>query len=776
MAALYNTRPAPTTRVGGGASARAGLLGLRRTAALDDRVNRAEPPYLRLSASRLIRHSWLTGFDFAMAKRAVRLRAKRTVRLIAERTQTVDPAARVRCFSCGAVRGVEEQHKSLPARRMAPRKLTRRGRGSKLPVYVTARCGWGGRTRCAGVLDALGWMMRVRASKAVSVVVARAMALIVCALMIPPATFQAQSSPSQTPAEQSSAAQNPSPQPPAPSPAATAPAPQEITTRTSQTPFQSSVNLVPVRVVVRDSKGAAVNGLQREDFQIYQDGKLQNIAHFSEITAASEAQQVVRGVATEPPPDNGPVPTSKLELPSRFVAMLFDDAHLSQSDLIQARVAANKYIDSVMDPATRLGVFTTSGQDQSDFTDDVAALHKAINTMMARPIGAFQINQSGQCPPMDYYEADLIQNKNDQIAFAAAIQDAIVCSTATNQQAAQSQATSLVYSTAQEVLSAGEINTQYSLRRLLEILKRITALPGQRSIVLVSPGFLTPTFESQVNDVIDRAERANVFINTLDARGLYVIDAIGDISQSAPQYATGQTAGQGAQYRIQGAQAQDDVMRELAAGTGGFAFLNNNDLFAGFERTAGKPDVSYLIAFAPSGLKNDGKFHTLKVKLTGKQHYDVQARRGFFAPKQDQTPDQLAKQDIEDAVFSQEEQATFPVQLHLQYFMTGTGNAKISVLAHVDVNGVHFDEHDGRHWDDLTVVAALFDRNGNFLQGDEQTLEMRLKDPTLARLERTGVTVKSNFDVKSGGYLVRLVVRDTKGSSIASKNGVVEIP
>ena len=116
------------------------------------------------------------------------------------------------------------------------------------------------------------------------------------------------------------------------------------------------------------------------------------------------------------------------------------------------------------------------------------------------------------------------------------------------------------------------------------------------------------------------------------------------------------------------------------------------------------------------------------------------------------------------------------MQLHLQYFMTGTGVAKISVLTHVDVGNVHFDEHDGRHWDDLTVVAALFDRNGNFLQGDEKTLEMRLKDPTLAKITQSGVTVKSSFDVHSGGYVVRLVVRDTKGATISTKNGVVEIP
>ena len=98
------------------------------------------------------------------------------------------------------------------------------------------------------------------------------------------------------------------------------------------------------------------------------------------------------------------------------------------------------------------------------------------------------------------------------------------------------------------------------------------------------------------------------------------------------------------------------------------------------------------------------------------------------------------------------------------------------MLTHVDVGAVRYDQHDGRHWDDLTIVAALFDRNGNFIEGQEKTLELRLKDPTLAKLSQSGVTVKSSFDVKSGGYLVRLVVRDTKGASIASKNGVVEIP
>jgi VWFA-related protein len=528
---------------------------------------------------------------------------------------------------------------------------------------------------------------------------------------------------------------------------------------------------VPVRVVVRDSSGKAVTNLQREDFQVFQDGKPQLVAHFAVLTPESEAQTVVRAVPTVTDTESEGV-QGKLQLPSRYVALLFDDVHFETSDLLRARVAANKYIDSVNDPTTRFALYTTSGQFQSDFTDDSAAIHKAINALMPRPVGAFVINETGQCPPMDYYEADLIQNKNDPIATQAAEQDAMKCSGATNLQ----MALGTVINTAQQVITAGDANTQYSMRRLSEILKRMAALPGQRSIVLISPGFLIPTFLTEESDIIDRAEHENVFINTLDARGLYTIDPIGDITQEAPAYSSGATAGLASQYRSLSAMANDDVMRDLAAGTGGVAFMNNNDLYAGLVQTAGKRAVSYLLAYSPSGLKNDGKFHSIKVKLTGKEHYSIQARRGFFAPKKDVTPEDLVKQDIEDAVFSQEEQASFPVQLHLQYFMTGTGNAKLSVLTHVDVSAVHFDQHDGRHWDDLTIVAALFDRNGNFIEGDEKTLEMRLKDPTLSKLDQSGVTIKSSFDVKSGGYLVRLVVRDTKGASITSKNGVVEIP
>ena len=359
-----------------------------------------------------------------------------------------------------------------------------------------------------------------------------------------------------------------------------------MATHTSQTPFQSSVNLVPVRVVVRDGSGKVITNLQRENFQVFQDGKPQIVAHFAVLTADS-AQAVVRATPADADAAAaaGESTANKLELPSRFVAILFDDVHMEQTDMSRVRIAADKYIDTVKDPTTRFALYTTSGQFQTDFSDDIAALHKTIGSLMSRPVGAFAINQRGQCPPMDYYEADLIVNQNDPTAITAAEQDTMVCAQLTSPQ----QAYGPMQATAMEVLQSGDFSTQYALRRVDEILRRLASLPGQRSIVLVSPGFLVNSnYLQDESKIIDRAEHDNIFINTLDARGLYTVDPIGDITQDVPAYASNQTAGQSSMYRTMGAMANDYVLRDFAAGTGGVAFINNNDLYAGLGADGGQ--------------------------------------------------------------------------------------------------------------------------------------------------------------------------------------------
>ena len=77
-----------------------------------------------------------------------------------------------------------------------------------------------------------------------------------------------------------------------------------------------------------------------------------------------------------------------------------------------------------------------------------------------------------------------------------------------------------------------------------------------------------------------------------------------------------------------------------------------------------------MLAFVPQNLKLDGSFHSLKVTLKSPQKLTLQARRGYYAPKNFANPDEQAKQEIEDEMYSQEELHNLPVNLHTQFFKT----------------------------------------------------------------------------------------------------------
>jgi len=322
-------------------------------------------------------------------------------------------------------------------------------------------------------------------------------------------------------------------------------------------------------------------------------------------------------------------------------------------------------------------------------------------------------------------------------------------------------------------LQTGEHESGISLGVVKAVVGIVSRMPGQRSVLLVSPGFIAPAMEYEYTELIDRAVRSQVVINALDARGLYVIMPFGDISR--PDSLAPVVAGPKALIETAAASAQGDLLSVLADGTGGVFFHNNNDFDEGFRRVAQAPEYSYVLAFTPQNLKVDGSYHTLKVTLKSPQKLTLQARRGYYAPKHFADPNEEAKREIEDAMYSQEELHNLPIKLHTQFFKASEDNAQLVVLAHVDVQHLHFRKADGRNSNVLTCVSALFNRNGNFLQATEKTVIMHWKDQTLEHKLDSGITLKTSFDVKPGSYLVRLVVRDSEGQSMSAENGSVEI-
>jgi VWFA-related protein len=543
----------------------------------------------------------------------------------------------------------------------------------------------------------------------------------------------------------------------------------ELASHDEPATFKVNVKLVVVRAVVRDSQGHAVGNLHKEDFQVFDKGKPQVITQFEVeqpgALAAKLRQESVENSGDSPSGNTSSNAGSVPAVPERFVADLFDDVHLEFGDLARVREAAERHF-STLRPTDRAAIFTTSGVTSLDFTDDHAKLHETLLRLQPRPIaGSFK----NECPSISYYQADLIVNKNDPQATQVAMQDAMTCTPAPNAQMATTMATASVQSTSAIVLSAGDHESRISLGLLSDVVRSVSRMPGQRSVVLVSPGFITPQLEYEYTDIVDRAVRSQVVINALDARGLYVPSPFADASQERPQ--------SGGKILIETAadSAQADLLAVLADGTGGVFFHNDNDFNAGFRRVAEAPEYSYVLAFAPQNLKLDGSFHSLKVTLKNPQKLMLQARRGYYAPKNFGNPDEQAKQEIEDAMYSQEELHNLPVNLHTQFFKASDQDAKLVVLAHVDVRRLHFRKVEGRNNNVLTCVSALFNRNGNFIQGTQKIVTMNLKDDTLEHKLESGITLKTSFDVKPGSYLVRLVVRDAEGQLMSAENGTVEI-
>jgi ribosomal protein L14E/L6E/L27E len=222
--------------------------------------------------------------------------------------------------------------------------------------------------------------------------------------------------------------------------------------------------------------------------------------------------------------------------------------------------------------------------------------------------------------------------------------------------------------------------------------------------------------------------------------------------------------------------AQSEILAQLADGTGGTFFHNRNDIDEGLREATAAPTMSYLLGFSPQNLKVNGAYHTLKVTLAGKQKFNIQARHGYYAPRTIADPAEAAKEEIQEALFSQDEIHDLPVELQTQFFKKDPSQARLAVLTHVDVKAIRFRKADGRNRDNLTVATAIFDENGNFVTGGEKIVEMKLLDKTFERLSHSGFTLKSSFDIKPGTYLVRMVVRDAEGAQMAARNGAVSIP
>jgi hypothetical protein len=229
-------------------------------------------------------------------------------------------------------------------------------------------------------------------------------------------------------------------------------------------------------------------------------------------------------------------------------------------------------------------------------------------------------------------------------------------------------------------------------------------------------------------------------------------------------------------YTRQAALADMDVLQELAGDTGGTFIHDNNDFAGALKLLATQPEYIYVLGFAPRNLKFDGTYHKLKVTLKNDAGLKMEGRRGYFERNRLVNPAEEALTEIKEEFFSRDEMRELPVELRTQFFKTGESKATLSILARIDAKHLHYRKAEGHNDDTLTVIGGVFDRNGNFVVGTQKVVDLKLRDQTLNALPDSGITVKTNLDVASGEYIVRLVVRDSEGQVMSAMNGTVVVP
>jgi VWFA-related protein len=570
-----------------------------------------------------------------------------------------------------------------------------------------------------------------------------------------------------------------------PSPAAANNTEGEISTRNADSAIKVRVNLVLVRVVVRDANGKVVPELKKEDFQLLDNGKEQKISTFtveSPETRSKTAATVSPGVAetgTEAAVEGEPSKTNAVVMPQRFVALVFDDLHMKTAEAMAVHAATEKLFKTLT-PTDRVAIYSTSGDVTQEFTADAQTLRKTLAAIVPRPgkgEGEFH------CPDITYYMADLIDNKQNQETLKVALAD--------SQDNCLLTANDIV-ANAHRIVQEGDQNTRTGYQYLENVVRHLASLPGQRLLVYVSPGFIIgEAVLANSWELIDRAMRAGIVVNTIDARSLYSADLMPDIDASPQQPITlyGNTgpardrlttasnwqAMEGT-YRMEAQIEQSQVLAGLAASTGGRYFHNRNDLDAAMSEALVTPDLTYMLAFSPLDLKPDGKFHKLTVKVANSEKYQIQVRSGYYAPKISADPEEMAKREVREALFAQDEILDVPIELRTQFFKVDATMAQLTVITHLDIKGIRFRKAEGRSYSDVVLAVGVFDDNRQFVDGQMREISLKLTDSTLGNLGRTGLTTKITFTVKPGTYLVRSVVRASEGTQLTARNTTTVIP
>ncbi len=537
-----------------------------------------------------------------------------------------------------------------------------------------------------------------------------------------------------------------------------------------------STELVQTDVVVMDKNEQIVADLSLEDFEVYDNGKRQDLQFMEFVSAAGRTERSAARIA--PGVDTSIARDLTAKDLRRVIAFVVDDVTIPSQDMSRARQMLSDFIENKMQEGDLVAIVRTVGGMGllEQFTTDRTILRRAVGQLGVRsipPYLAFGGPEEGRVatPPSPFTDGAAAETLNSTMEFEGPAEGA-------NQ--------------VPRAILALSVSNQ-----LVDSLRQI---PGRKNLILVSGGL--PIFDltrggSIIGDIgqlfrvlTDNAIRSGVVLNTMDVRGLKTTGAVAGFVDTPARSGLLSTADEVAANRINNAQfgrgmdtarlgdrspTEQLTLRVLASMTGGVSVVNTNNFVDGLDRVLSRSRGYYRLAYRPSE-KFDNTFHTLEIKVR-RGGTRVYSSEGYVARENSKAKATTKEEQVINAALSPLAQRALDVSAELQYKFAPDNQAQLDVNAFIDARKLSFKRtEDGKYQATFDVVGFVFDQVGRSRGGISQTVNADLSEENYQRALVTGLSYTASTQLAAGYYQVRLVVREESTGKMGTVSRYFEVP
>jgi VWFA-related protein len=540
--------------------------------------------------------------------------------------------------------------------------------------------------------------------------------------------------------------------------------------QSQEVPIRISAELVQLDVVVTDKKGQIVKSLTKDDFEVYENGKKQQITFFEFVQGgwASRPGTAIREIAGA---DAG-----------RIFAFVVDDLTVRPEDLAYIRQMLSDFIEVHMRPGDLVAIVRTiSGKGLlQQFTNDRDLLRRAIQALLPRRHG---LSSSGNPELPTLTGRPDFRNENEQLSDMTL--DVLTMSDPFDE-------------------TKRLMRAMMSLSTANFIVDSMRELPGRKSLVLISGGLpimnrqetLASSYVSQlINQLTDKAARTGVAIHTMDVRGLQARAALAGFDETPGRSALASSMGdlrrmsnaprapavplpEESLLNTRGsldATESQMMLKMLAAATGGIAVTNLNDFNEGIQKIASASDGYYLIGYMPSDGRFNGQFRKIEVKVKS-GGLKVYSKQGYFASEEKPYRPASKQEQLLAAMKSPLVRRDISLDMMLLYRAAGSDKGEVALQLLIDPKGLYFEREGDKQRADFDLAGFVFDQAGRLRGSFGETVKVSLTHDEYDRIKGGGFSYSANTVLPTGAYQIRLVVRDNKTNRLGTLSRYVEIP